>query len=40
MIIATLKKQAGFEKSMLMKGAVHRYHQSPWKKVLQFLNQF
>jgi hypothetical protein len=39
MIIATLKKQAGFEKSVLLKGAIHRYHQSPWKKVHQFLNE-
>jgi hypothetical protein len=40
MIVATLKKQAGFEKSVLMKGAIERYHQSPWKKVNQLLNEF
>jgi hypothetical protein len=31
--------KAGFEKSVLLKGAIHRYHQSPWKKVHQFLNE-
>jgi hypothetical protein len=39
MILATLKKQASFEKSLLVKGASYRYHQSLWKKVNQYLSE-
>jgi hypothetical protein len=33
MISAISKRQAGFEKSLLLKIAAYKYHQSTWKKL-------
>jgi hypothetical protein len=34
MISAILKRQAGFEKSLLLEKAAYKYHQSTWKKII------
>jgi hypothetical protein len=39
MILGALKKQAGFERSLLLKNATCRYHQSYWKRVHQYLSE-
>jgi hypothetical protein len=39
MILAVFKKQAGFEKFLLLKDAPYKYQKSMWKKVEQYLNE-